>query len=142
MTGTQLHRTVAQRLGASRQRYTASRRKLVEALRRCGPVTMAELLAREPSLHQSTAYRSLAIFEQLGVVARLPAPLGSESRFELAEPYVAHHHHLVCSRCGVMHDYSLPDDVEAALDRAATHVAGFDVDCHRLDFVGTCRRCG
>lgn len=144
MTPGQLHLAVSQRLRASRLRYTWSRRVLIDTLRRRGPATVTELLTGEPALHLSTTYRSLAVLEHIGVVVRLPAPLGIEARFELTEPYTAHHHHLVCTRCGAMDDYILPDDIEDALERVASRAAetaGFDVDTRRLDFVGVCRSC-
>ncbi len=144
MTTDELHAAVTRRLAGSRQRYTPSRRALVEALREAGaPITMGELLVRHPRLHQSTAYRNLAVLEQLGVITRLLAPPGAEAHHELAEPFLAHHHHLVCSTCGAMRDCVVPARLERALQAAATAATAgeFHVHTHRLDFLGTCRRC-
>ena len=84
----------------------------------------------------------MALLEHLGIVDRLVGTVG-EARFELAEPFVAHHHHVVCTDCGAMADFRVPDTVEAALHQLERDAAraGFRVSGHRLDFIGTCGPC-
>ena len=38
------------------------------------------------------------------------------SHFELGEDLTAHHHHLVCTRCGRVDDVTLTDSIEETLD--------------------------
>ena len=67
------------------------------------------------------------------------------SRYELAEDLTEHHHHLICSTCGDVADFTAPPALEASLGRAMASVAdatGFAPDHHRLDLIGTCTRCG
>jgi Fur family transcriptional regulator, ferric uptake regulator len=140
----ELHTTVAQRLRANGLRYTPSRRAVVELLARSDrPLTIPEILAEDPSLAQSSAYRNLTELITAGAVHRLIA--GDEySHFELAEDLTSHHHHLVCTHCGRVEDITLSDSVEqsmtSALDRAADSL-GFTPEHHRLDVLGKCASC-
>jgi Fe2+ or Zn2+ uptake regulation protein len=140
----ELHATAAERLRADAQRYTASRRALVEALAGAPrPPTIPELLGTRPELAQSSAYRNLAVLEQVGVVRRIVTS-DEHARFELAEDLTGHHHHLVCGRCGGVEDFTVSTRLERSLDEALAKVAdgtGFRVDHHRLDLVGTCQSC-
>jgi Fe2+ or Zn2+ uptake regulation protein len=140
----ELHTTVAQRLRTDGLRYTGSRRAVVDVLARSDrPLTIPEILDRDPSLAQSSAYRNLTELITAGVVHRLVA--GDEfSHFELAEDLTAHHHHLVCTRCGRVADMTLDERLERRLDAALTAVAadqGFTPEHHRLDVLGICGRC-
>ena len=68
----ELHRIVRERLSEREQRYTTGRRRILDALVAAGgPVTLPELLADQPSLAQSSAYRNLSIMEEAGIVRRL-----------------------------------------------------------------------
>jgi Fe2+ or Zn2+ uptake regulation protein len=141
----ELHAQIATRLRRVGQRFTPGRRLLVDALARAHrPLTAAELVAGEPGLPQSTAYRNLALLEQAGVVHRV---VGSDeyARFELAEELTGHHHHhLVCVRCGTVEDFDAPAPLEKRLDdaiRRFTAGTGFRADAHRLDLLGTCAGC-
>jgi Fe2+ or Zn2+ uptake regulation protein len=139
-----LHATAAERLRDDGQRYTTQRRALVELLVAVDqPLTIPQLLERQPGLAQSSAYRNLAVLERAGVVHRIVTS-DEFARYELAEDLTHHHHHLICSSCGEVTDFDVPsaveDDLEAALARVA-HRTGFQVRTHRLDLVGTCARC-
>jgi len=139
-----LHALVEQRLRAAGQRYTDGRRDLVERMRDAGqPVSTPELLERAPRLPQSSAYRNLAVLEQAGVVHRIVAN-GDFARFELAEDLTEHHHHLICSRCGAVEDFTAPASLERTLGRALADVEAahsFTAERHRLDLIGICQEC-
>jgi Fe2+ or Zn2+ uptake regulation protein len=139
-----VHAVVAERLRAVGQRYTEGRRDLVERMRSAAqPVTIPDLLETAPRLPQSTAYRNLAVLEQAGVVHRIVAN-GDFARFELAEDLTVHHHHLICSRCGSVEDFTAPATLERSLGRAVAEIEeahGFVADRHRLDLVGLCADC-
>lgn len=140
-----LHDTAAARLRNVGQRYTPNRRVIVELLSdAASPRTIPELLADgRNAVPQSSAYRNLAVLEQAGVVRRLFTS-GEFASFELAEDLTAHHHHLVCSACGRVEDFTAPSALERSLGRVASEVngtTGFVADHHRLDLVGTCASC-
>lgn len=140
----ELHRSVAARLADHDQQYTSNRRAVVEALAAAGsPITLPSLLAADVSLAQSSAYRSLSVLVDAGVARRL-VHVGDHAYFELAEHLTEHHHHLVCESCGTVVDVTLPDRVEAAMDRTFHEVAeasGFVAHDHAVDIYGTCATC-
>jgi Fe2+ or Zn2+ uptake regulation protein len=126
------------------QRYTVSRRRLVETLGASdGPVSVPELLKGRRPLPQSSVYRNLAVLEQAGVVRRV---ISDEvfGRYELTEELTEHHHHLICSRCGRVEDVEIPVGLERSIDRTLDGLArgaGFATVGHRLDLIGRCRSC-
>ncbi|MEQ8840337.1 MAG: transcriptional repressor [Acidimicrobiales bacterium] len=126
------------------QRYTAGRRRLVAVLQTGdGPLTITQILAADPSLPQSSVYRNLTILEEAGAVTRI-VTRDDFARYELAEHLTEHHHHLICSNCGDVADFSLNARAEASLERSLQKVAdrfGFRVDTHRLDLLGSCESC-
>lgn len=140
----ELHDQVARWLRARGQRYTGGRRQLVAALAGLGrPATIGEVLAADPDLPQSSAYRNLATLEEAAVVHRVSGA-DERARFELTEALTGHHHHLVCTSCGEVTDVTIPAGVEALLDRAVAAIeegTRFRVDQHRFDLVGTCAGC-
>jgi Fur family transcriptional regulator, ferric uptake regulator len=140
----ELHAVVAERLLAVRQRYTPVRRAVVDVLAAAGrPVTIVELLDAGSGLAQSSAYRSLTVLEEAGVVHRMLGPDGV-ARHELAEALTEHHHHLVCTSCGTVEDVPASVRLEQTVARAVAQAAaatGFRPKTHRLDLVGLCARC-
>lgn len=134
----------AGRLDHVGQRYTQNRRRVVDVLAAAGqPLTLPEILDRDASLAQSSVYRNLTVLEQAGVVTKVVT--NSEwARYELAEGLTGHHHHLICSSCGLVRDVELPPQLELAIDAllaSMTVETGFVVDEHRLDLVGRCKEC-
>lgn len=141
----EVHALVETRLREAGQRYTPKRRELVRALLRAGrPAATPDLVRGRRELSQSSAYRNLAVLEQVGAVRRVITEEGV-ARYELAEDLTRHHHHLVCRVCGAVEDVTIPArlerTVEAALSAAAAEV-GFEGVGHRVDLIGTCRDCG
>jgi Fe2+ or Zn2+ uptake regulation protein len=139
-----LHTTATDRLRADGQRYTPRRRALVEILAAAEqPLTIPQLLEHRRDLAQSSAYRNLAVLERAGVVHRIVTS-DEFGRFELAEDLTRHHHHLICSSCGDVSDFTVSSQVEHELEYALSKVArqaGFRARGHRLDLVGTCADC-
>lgn len=140
-----IHDDVADLLRRADQRYTTGRRRLVDALLAGGaPMTIAQILDHDDRLAQSSVYRNLVILEQVDAVVRI-VTRDDYARYELAETLTDHHHHhLICTSCGDVADFSLTDkaeqSLEGALRRAATK-AGFAAEGHRLDLVGVCSAC-
>ena len=109
-------------LGRHGYRFTQGRRRLLELVAAAGrPVTLPEVL-EAGDLAQSSAYRNADVLERCGVLHRLVSG-GDHAHFELAEPLLAHHHHLICVSCGRIEDVELDDDIEQAVDVALTRAA-------------------
>lgn len=144
MPSGELHELVDARLRRAGQRYTAKRQMLVEVLIGCDqPVTIHQILERAPSIAQSSAYRNMAVLEHAAAVNRIVTD-DDFGRFELAQDLTEHHHHLICSTCGDVADFTLPaafeNDLDKRLGRAARRNEFRPAD-HRLDVLGTCARC-
>ena len=139
-----LHATAAQRLRGDGQRYTSNRRALIDLLDATDhPVTIAEVLTLRTDLAQSSVYRNLSVLEQAGVVHRVVAT-DEFARYELAQDLTEHHHHLICSSCGAVADFTIGPKLEDSMAEAFARVGeetGFETDHHRLDLVGRCTDC-
>jgi Fe2+ or Zn2+ uptake regulation protein len=139
-----VHATAAERLRRDGQRYTSSRRALVEVLESTDrPLTIPELLTVRAGIPQSSAYRNLGVLERAGVVDRVVAT-DEFARYELAEDLTEHHHHMICATCGAVSDFVMEPAAERRLDSAADAIAsdaGFQVASHRFDLLGHCADC-
>ena len=136
--------TVTTRLRAVGQRLTTNRRSLLDVLTAAArPLTIPEILDRQPGLAQSSVYRNLVVLEEAGVVHRV---VGTDdfARWELTEDLAGHHHHLICASCGRVEDVPASAGLErsvAAAAAAITRTTGFRTQHHRLDLVGVCESC-
>lgn len=59
------------------------------------------LLLKIPTISLDTVYRTLATFEQHGLISRVQT-VESHARFEAR---LKHHHHLICSNCNKIMDF-------------------------------------
>jgi Fur family ferric uptake transcriptional regulator len=134
---------VAIRLRKVGQRLTPRRRSLLEILRSAvHPLTIHEILDRGSGLAMSSAYRNLTVLEQAGVVHRIVTH-EDFARYELAEELTEHHHHMVCSSCGLVRDLPSDINVERLMRAVAARATeeGFTPVTHRLDILGLCADC-
>ncbi len=144
VTDAQTDEKVAALLHQKGHRYSTVRRRLVKVLRTAGkPLTNTQITASDNSLVQSSVYRNLNVLEDAGAVTRITTN-DEFARYELTEHITEHHHHIICTRCGDIVDFSLPSVLEDSLNlslRKAANKVGFDIDNHRLDALGTCVSC-
>ncbi len=122
-------------------RLTEPRRQLALLIaRQSGPFTAADLVAearrRGPSIGRATVFRALDLLGSLGVVEHLDLPSG-EHAYVRCEP--AHHHHLVCSRCG--RSVEVQDSGVAAAVEEVGRRTGYRIESHRLELFGLCPTC-
>lgn len=142
---TELNEIALLRLRQDGQRLTTGRQLILQVLAEAGaPITIPGILAKQPSLAQSSVYRNLSILERAGLVSKIS--MGDQhAYYELGEEITEHHHHhLVCRRCGKVSDVTLSASFERSLDKAlvaAAEAAKFDLQAHRLDIIGYCAEC-
>lgn len=86
----------------------------------------------------ASVYRTLDLLHGLGLVTRVDTGDGV-ARYEPIQPDGAHHHHLVCTRCGSV-DAFQDDALEQAIHRVADRV-DFEVTGHDVALRGVCGRC-
>lgn len=135
-------RTVIDLLQRRGLRITQPRRRIVRCvLSKTGPFSAEDLMA---DLHRegaavpgrATVFRTLDLLVDLGVLDRVHHPSGLH-RYVLAR--AGHRHHVVCSRCGAVADFSGCNVDE--LVSTATAQTGFLIDGHWLELFGLCRLC-
>jgi Fe2+ or Zn2+ uptake regulation protein len=140
----EIHTEVITRLRQNHQRYTPQRREIIEVLAKVGhPLTIQDIREHSNDLAQSSVYRNLVVLEEFGIVIKVVTN-GDIGRYELAEDLTGHHHHLICSQCGVVRDVVVPQALEHDIDRVLAKIArreGFSLDHHRLDVIGRCSKC-
>ena len=122
-------------------RLTEPRRSLAVLIAdQQGHFTAAELVAsaraRRLGVGRATVFRTLEVLEELGAVERLDLPSG-EHAYVVCEP--AHHHHVVCSRCGRTNE--IDDAGLRPVVREIARRTGYRVDEHRLELFGLCPAC-
>jgi Fur family ferric uptake transcriptional regulator len=105
-----------------------------------GHFTAAELVAaaraRRLGVGRATVFRTLELLEVIGAVERIDLPTG-EHAYVGCEP--AHHHHVVCSRCGRTSE--IDDAGLRSVVREVARQTGYRVDEHRLELFGVCPAC-
>lgn len=90
---------------------------------------------RAPNISLDTVYRTLATFEQYGLVLSVPGDAGQQ-RFD---PNTHPHHHMVCVRCKAIEDLDWP---EVGGDCLPERVREWGRACDVQVVVrGVCRRC-
>lgn len=136
-----LPRPLADVLSDAGIRSTEPRRAVAELIAtRNGHFTARELVddatSRRSGIGRATIFRTLELFADLGLVERLDLPSG-EHAYVACEP--AHHHHVVCLRCGrssEVEDWGMAD-----VAREVARRTGYRIERHRLELFGVCPDC-
>lgn len=117
---------------------TASRRAVFEALDDREPCTMHELVAKCQGIDRASVYRSIGLFESLGITRRLYS--GWKYKIELSDMFGHHHHHATCVQCGRL--FPLDEDVavESAL-KALAKRHSFVMKSHEIELTVLCKKC-
>ncbi|HEY92348.1 MAG TPA: transcriptional repressor [Dehalococcoidia bacterium] len=89
-----------------------------------------------PNIGLVTIYRTLEILARLNLICELHAG-GSCHSYTIAAP--GHHHHLICSNCGRVVDFTGCELEE--LQQSLSKETGFRIDGHLLEFIGLCQTC-
>lgn len=119
--------------------YTVPRRVVFEQLAKYkSPMTTATLAeACAPTIDRATVYRTVELFERLGIVNRMWH--GFKSQIELSEIFTPHHHHAVCQNCGKSIDLVSPE-----LEKLLAYIAkqhNFLALNHVIELSGYCKNC-
>lgn len=132
-------------------KLTASRQAVMEVLTHTSKHLSAEEIYREvskiyPRAGLSTVYRTLEMLVALGLVCKFDFGDG-RARYELsAGPKEDnHHHHLVCTSCGKVVDYTdfIDDEVELLrrTEKGLSKKYNFQIKDHLIQFSGLCDKC-
>ena len=124
-------------------RNTKQRQAILDAIEvHGGHLTADEIYKvvkrRHPRLSLGTVYRNLRVLAERGSVRELDFGMAI-TYFETVKDT---HYHLVCRMCGGIADVELELERKlTALVKRESGVEGFQIEQHRLDFVGICQPC-
>jgi Fe2+ or Zn2+ uptake regulation protein len=123
-------------------RLTGPRRAVADLIAaRQGHFTAADLVddaaGRRLDMSRATIFRTIEVLEAVGAIERIDLPSGDHA-YITCEP-AAHHHHVVCERCGRANDV---DDagLVAVVERIGRET-GYRISAHRLELFGLCPTC-
>ena len=102
------------------------------------PAAIYEKIHKEhPGIGLVTVYRTLDILAELGLICEVHA--GGNCRSYLMRRPSEHHHHLICSDCGAVVDFT--DCDLSNLEQRLARETRFEIEGHLLEFMGHCRNC-
>lgn len=99
-----------------------------------------------PAIGLTTIYRTLGLLIQMGLVFKYDFGDGI-ARYELSigPKSVGHHHHLVCTSCGRVTDYTdFIKEEEELLSKTEKQLSkryNFEIKNHLIQFYGLCDEC-
>jgi len=131
-------RTIRSLLATKGYRLTAGRRAVVQAMLGGDDLfSVADIQRLVPRLGRATVFRTMKLLVDLDLVCRVRLEDGSlRYRLRVAPQ---HHHHLVCTGCGSVEDFS-----DCDVDAMSESVAGrtkYEIQGHRLEMYGLCPAC-
>jgi Fur family ferric uptake transcriptional regulator len=119
-------------------KFTPARQMVFEEILKTEGVTesiLADTLS--DTTDRSTVYRTVALLESLHLVTRIWN--GWKSSLEVSDAFISHHHHITCSKCGMVRRLE-SNQLEDELTRVVSKY-GFTTLAHTLEFVGLCKEC-
>ncbi len=93
------------------------------------------LQTKMPTLAIDTVYRTLATFDELGIVKKLHV-MGERALFDAN---LTKHHHFVCTRCKQVEDIYWPEFDESMIPEKAAHMGR--IQSRHLELRGICNTC-
>ncbi len=91
--------------------------------------------SRVPSISFDTVYRTLALFENHGVINRVQC-LDERARYD---SNTTHHHHLICIKCKKIQDFSWPALDEIKIPEETKEWGS--IESNSVTLKGICRNC-
>jgi Fur family ferric uptake transcriptional regulator len=128
---------VVQRMEDRGYRVTAPRLAVLAAAADAGDQFSAEeICQRLAHVGRATVFRTLKLLVEMDVLCRV---LLDDGNLRYRWSRRGHHHHLVCSECGAVEDFTACDVAE--LVQELTRRANFTVEGHWLEVYGRCHAC-
>ncbi len=120
------------------QSLTQPRQLVFAALQNSQPQIMQQLVKACPGVDRASVYRTVTLFEKLGIVQRLQ--IGWKYKLELSDTFQHHHHHLTCLKCGKVIPFDEAEDLEKKLQEIS-EAKDFSMQGHQLEIQGLCQQC-
>jgi len=119
-------------------KVTSVRQRVYEELAKADqPLSNVQLIRSLHDLDKVSIYRTIALFELIGIVHRIWN--GFKSSIELSDAFSPHHHHFTCTNCGKVVSFK-SEEIEKALHALETdlHVT---ISQHLVELNGICDDC-
>jgi Fur family ferric uptake transcriptional regulator len=127
----------ASRLEGVGHRVTAPRRAVLNAILASPALfTVEDICSATPGVGRATVFRTMKLLQELELVCRVPLEDGSV-RYQFSRG--GHHHHLICSQCGSIREFTDPE-LDARIQEDA-RTEEFELDGHSLELYGRCAVC-
>ena len=111
--------------------------ELSNALSPLSPLEIYQnLLKKRKKIGLTSIYRSLDLFESLGIVSKITN--GAAVKYKLCESE-NHHHHIICKACGNVVGLNFCDITDWS--KKVAESTGYQVVDHQLNFFGLCKEC-
>ena len=113
-------------------------RTIVSSQGHLTPTAIYEKVHQEyPDIGLVTIYRTLDMLDKLGLICEVHA-VGNRRSYLVRRPS-EHHHHLICSECGTVVDFT--DCNLTELEQRLSQETGFEIKSHLLELLGRCQNC-
>lgn len=119
-------------------RLTKPRQQVFDVLQQSAvPLTISDIAKKCKNVDRASVYRTLVTFDQLHIVSAVA--IGWKNYYELAEPFIPHHHHLYCIRCQNAEPIQTPELEQLVGYLSRKHQ--FTVVKHHFELEGICKNC-
>lgn len=101
------------------------------------PLSVVEIIKLCPHIDAVSIYRTIDLFTKLAITTSVSQ--GWKQRYELADPFQPHHHHMQCKQCNAITTINSP-----VLEKIITQLGkehDFTVTSHSFELLGTCNEC-
>ncbi|MFC2165440.1 Fur family transcriptional regulator [Acidobacteriota bacterium] len=131
-------------------RWTAPREAILQLLsgsskHMSAKEVYAAIHRHDPGVGLTTVYRTLGLLHEMGLIHKFAAGDGHRRYEFAADETKEHHHHLICTNCGKIIDYSEFVDEELALvkkiEDKLSKKYNFEISDHNIEFLGLCPKC-
>ena len=114
-------------------RLTKARKKIVAILAKSKASLTIQELVKKVAVDEASVYRTIDTLKKENLVTEVKI-IGEKDQYELAH---GHHHHLVCSSCGLV-EHIPCESVSAPQSLPKTFA---NIDTHEVTFYGHCAKC-
>lgn len=133
------HETLKAILKQNGASLTRPRRVVFDILLSQKPLGMKALTRLASNkVDRASVYRSIELFEKLGIVHRLN--IDWKYKIELSDAFLGHHHHFYCTNCGKTFSMTANTMLETMIDTVAKK-SDFNPRGHQLEIYGLCQKC-
>ena len=119
-------------------RLTKPRQQIFDILKNSEiPLTVGDIAKNYKNINRTSIYRTLIIFDRLKIINTIY--IGWKNYYELAEPFIPHHHHLYCINCQNAEPIQ-PKELEKLVDYIGKKY-NFIVTKDHFELEGICEKC-